>query len=145
MAPNGRTAWAHETRGEVEAITWAPDGLRIAYVVRLAHRFELRTIEGDGDHDRLLDARVRPVPPTWRPDSLALAYVGAGGRVVVYDLGHASRKSVRAAVLPWSAGRGSFRTVRTADTTRIVWMHGGRTADVFRGGPRVSVRAVDVR
>jgi len=145
MAPNGRTAWAHETRGEVEAIAWAPDGLRIAYVVRVARGFELRTIEGDGDHDRLLDTSVRPSRPSWRPDSLALAYVGAGGHVVVYDFGHASRKALRSSTLPWTRGLGSFRTIRTPDATRLVWAHAGREADVFRGGPRVSIRAVDVR
>jgi hypothetical protein len=52
-------------------------------------------IEGDGDHDRLVDAAVRPVRPSWRADSLALAYVGAGGRAVVYDLGHETRAVVR--------------------------------------------------
>ena len=33
MAPNGRTAWSHPAGGTVVAIAWAPDGLRIAYVV----------------------------------------------------------------------------------------------------------------
>ena len=68
------------------AIAWAPTGLRIAYVVKTARGSEqLRTIEGDGDHDRLLDGAVRSVAPSWRADALAVAYVGAGGRPVVYD------------------------------------------------------------
>jgi hypothetical protein len=91
MAPNGRRAWAHATGGDVAAISWAPGGLLIAYVVHTPHGFQLRLIEGDGDHDRLIDPSVRPVRPSWRADGLALAYVGAGGRAVVYDLAHRSR------------------------------------------------------
>ena len=55
-------------------------------------RYVLRLIEGDGDHDQLVDPAVRPVRPAWRADSLALAYVGAGGHPVVLDLGHDSRQ-----------------------------------------------------
>jgi hypothetical protein len=91
MAPNGRRAWAHVTRGDVSAISWAPSGLLIAYVVHVGGGFQLRTIEGDGDHDRLIDPSVRPARPSWRADGLALAYVGAGGHAVVYDLAHRSR------------------------------------------------------
>jgi hypothetical protein len=91
MAPNGKRAWAHTTRGDVAAIAWAPNGLLIAYVVHVGGGFQLRMIEGDGDHDRLIDPSVRPVRPSWRADGLALAYVGAGGRAVVYDLAHRSR------------------------------------------------------
>jgi hypothetical protein len=87
MSPNGTRAWSHPAGGRVVAIAWAPSGLRIAYVVqRGSGGTELRTIEGDGDHDRLLDAAVRRVTPTWRADALAVAYVGAGGHAVVYDL-----------------------------------------------------------
>lgn len=86
MAPGGTRAWSHPAGGRVVAIAWAPSGLRIAYVVRTASGGEqLRTIEGDGDHDHLLDGAVRSVAPTWRADALAVAYVGAGGRPVVYD------------------------------------------------------------
>lgn len=91
MAPNGDRAWAHATRGDVLAISWAPNGLLIAYVVHVGRGFQLRMIEGDGDHDRLIDPSVRPVRASWRADGLALAYVGAGGRAVVYDLAHRSR------------------------------------------------------
>jgi len=96
MAPNGRRAWTHRTPGAVAAIAWAPSGLRIAYVVRDGGRYELRAIEGDGDHDRLLDASVRPVRPAWRADSLALAYVGAAGRIVVIDWRHGTTTRVMA-------------------------------------------------
>jgi hypothetical protein len=86
MAPGGTRAWSHPAGGRVVAIAWAPTGLRIAYVVKTVRGSEqLRTIEGDGDHDRLLDGAVRSVAPSWRADALAVAYVGAGGRPVVYD------------------------------------------------------------
>ena len=92
MAPNGTRAWSHPVGGPVVAIAWAPDGLRIAYVVRRGGRFQLRTIEGNGTGDRLLDAQIRPVTPSWRADSLAVAYVGRGGRAVVYDFAHDSHR-----------------------------------------------------
>ena len=94
MAPDGHRAWARSTRGAVVAISWAPSGLLLAYVVHTGHGFQLRRIEGDGDHDLLVDSLVRPVRPSWRGDSLALAYVAAGGRAVVYDFSHRSRRVV---------------------------------------------------
>jgi hypothetical protein len=92
LAPDGTRAWSHRTRGPVAAIAWAPSGLRIAYVVRVGARFELRLIEGDGDHDELVDATVRPARPTWSRDSLAIVYVGAGGARTRYDLAHRTHR-----------------------------------------------------
>lgn len=94
MAPNGRRAWIHPVAGDVTGIAWAPSGLRIAYVVRTDGHTELRMIEANGLRDRLIDAAAGQAPPSWRADSLALAYVGAGGHAVVYDLAHASRRLV---------------------------------------------------
>jgi len=92
MSPDGTRAWSHPTAGPVVAIAWAPSGLRIAYVVRLPHRFALHLIEGDGDHDVVVDDSVRPARPVWRADSLAVTYTGAGGRRTVYDLAHRTHR-----------------------------------------------------
>jgi hypothetical protein len=99
IAPDGRRPWSHTVGGNVVAIAWAPDGLEIAYVVHAGQRFVLRTIYGDGTHDTVVDRSVRPSSPSWRADSLALAYVGAGGKAIVYDLGH-RKHSVLGAATP---------------------------------------------
>jgi hypothetical protein len=83
---DGSIAWSHPTAGRVVAAAWAPIGTEIAYVVESHGGAQLRMIEGDGDHDKLIAGSVSPVTPSWRADSLALAYAGADGRVVVRDL-----------------------------------------------------------
>jgi hypothetical protein len=127
MAPDGRRAWTRPAAGEVVAISWAPSGLRLAYVVRTAHRSELRIVEGDGDHDHLLEPSVRAVQPSWRADSLALAYVGAGGRAVVADLGRRTQRAVgpRGVVRLAYAPAGKRLAVATA---RAVYAGGSRWA-----------------
>jgi hypothetical protein len=94
MAPNGRRAWSHPAGGRVVAIAWAPDGFRIAYIVHAGHRFVLHVIYGNGINDATIDRSVRAVRPSWRGNSLAFAYVGGGGRAIVYDVGHESRHVV---------------------------------------------------
>jgi hypothetical protein len=94
MAPSGRRAWSHPAGGRVVAIAWAPLGNRIAYVVRTARRVVLHVIWGDGTNDTVIDRSVRSVRPSWRGNSLAFAYVGAGGRAIVYDVAHESRRLV---------------------------------------------------
>jgi len=86
LAPGGRRAWVHPTGGRVTAAAWSPDGLKIAYLVSSARGTALRMIEGDGSPDRLLARGVFPVRPTWRADSLAVAYVDARGRAASFDL-----------------------------------------------------------
>jgi hypothetical protein len=93
LAPGNRRPWAQETGGSVVAVSWSPDGLKIAYVVARRGGNELRLIEGDGSPDRLLVRGVRPARPSWRPDALAVAYVDARGRAAVYDLGTSTTRT----------------------------------------------------
>jgi hypothetical protein len=115
MSPSGRSAWVQQTRGVVRAIAWAPDGIEIAYVVaRPGRGNELRMIEGNGIQDRLLAAHVAPVAPSWRADSLAIAFVDGRGRATVDDLG---RGTIRPAA-PQRACAGRASTVSFAPQGR---------------------------
>ena len=111
VAPNGRHAWSHAIGGScprsdrvcgtVASVAWAPDGLRVAYVVRTdTRKLALHVIWGNGTHDTVVDRSAQGITPSWRADSLALAYVGSGGRPIVYDLGHESHRVIR-----WAAAR----------------------------------------
>jgi hypothetical protein len=93
LAPGNRRPWVHQTGGRVLGAAWSPDGLKIAYVVARRGGDELRLIEGDGSPDRLLVRPVRPVRPSWRADSLAVAYVDARGRGAVFDLSSGRRRT----------------------------------------------------
>ncbi len=123
LKPNGRQAWSHPAGGSVVAIAWAPDGLRIAYVVHTGNRFVLHVIYGNGIHDTTIDRSVRAVRPSWRADSLAFAYVGGGGRAVVYDLAHKTHRVVG------TAGAGHAFGLR-ADG------HGARAGNAEHGAAR---------
>jgi hypothetical protein len=94
LAPDGRRPWSQAARGRVVAIAWAPDAIRILYIVQTRRHFVLHVIWGNGKHDTTIDRSVRAVRPSWRADSLAFAYVGGGGRAIVYDLAHRSRHIV---------------------------------------------------
>ena len=93
LAPGKRRPWVHQTDGRVISVAWSPDGLKIAYVVARPGADELRLIEGDGSPDRLLVRRVRPVKPSWRADSLSVAYVDTWGRAAVFDLSTGLRRT----------------------------------------------------
>jgi len=112
LTPNGKRVWSQPlgVRGcprldkacdVVAALSWAPNGSRIAYLVRTpTRRLVLHVIRSDGTHDTVIDRNARPGQPSWRADSRALAYIGAGTRPVVYDLAHGSRR-----VIDWPIAR----------------------------------------
>jgi hypothetical protein len=97
-----------------------------------------------------IDRSVRPVRPSWRADSLALAYVGGGGKAIVYDLAHESRSIAgpaapitRLAFAP--AGRSlvtatpgsallNGKTVATGEIEAIGWLR-DRAAVALESGP----------
>jgi hypothetical protein len=101
MAPDGRRAWSHFVGGKVVDIAWAPDGLRIAYIVKSMHgyRWRLHVIWGNGTHSQVMDRGVVPTMPTWRADSLAFAYAayapGGRGPLLVRDLARGTLRTVR--------------------------------------------------
>lgn len=149
MAPDGRRVWSHPAHGKVVAIAWAPDAIRIAYVVRVGHRYALHVIWGIGTHDRTIDRSVRAVRPSWRADSLALAYVGGGGKAVAYDLEHdkhdvlgsaapitsvayAPRGKTLLAATPGSVLLGR-KTLATGEIEAIGWLHGRPAAALEQG------------
>ena len=157
MAPDGRLAWSHPTGGKVVAIAWAPDGLRIAYVVHVRRRFVLHVIYGNGINDTTIDPSVRAVTPSWQADSLALAYVGGGGRVVVYDVGH-RRHDVVGSATPITrvsfapAGKALLvatsdsavldgRKVATGDVEAIGWFGGRPTVALAMRSAAARVRS----
>ncbi len=121
MAPDGRRVWSHAAGGTVVATAWAPDGLEIAYIVRSGHRLALHVIYGNGRQDTTIDRSVRAVRPSWRSDSLAFAYVGGGGKAIVYDLGHERHEVLGTA----------------APVTHLAFSPGGRTLLVATPGSAI--------
>lgn len=88
LTPAGARVWSHPTTGPVVAAAWAPNPnpIYVAYVVRAAATTELRLIEGDGDHDRLIARGVAAQRPVWRADALRLWFATRDGRPGGYDL-----------------------------------------------------------
>ena len=83
--PHGHLQWT-SIRPRVSDPRWyEPSGYRVAYL----SAGTLRVIAGDGTNDHLLAAHAARVAPAWRPGAplgpFELAYVSAGGRVVLRD------------------------------------------------------------
>ena len=139
MKPNRRQAWSHPTGGRVAAIAWAPDGLRIAYLVwNQRHRFPwtLHVIWGNGTHDAVIGHSVNPVTPSWRADSLAVAYVGTDYQPTVYDFTHASSHVIRMRKLHGGVLRLAFAptgSVLAINTLRRTVLVGKRRKTIWHG------------
>jgi hypothetical protein len=149
LKPDGHQVWSHPAGGKVVAAAWAPDAIRIAYVVHAGRRFVLHLIWGTGTHDKTIDGSVRPVRPSWRADSVALAYVGAGGRPIVYDIGHRTHvvfgpaapvahlafAPVGKALLIGTPGAALLggKTIATGEIEAIGWFHGHAAAALEEG------------
>jgi hypothetical protein len=84
---DGNVIKRHRVEGTVTAISWAPIGIYITYVVRTANGSNLHLMEGNFTQDRVVARHVTDVIPSWRWDSLAIAYATVDGSVHVLDLG----------------------------------------------------------
>src|SRR6476646_8331189 len=69
----------------VTAAVWSPFPIRIAYLTEVGGHQQLHDEWGMLSHDYLVDPHVAAVAPSWRWDSLAVAYVRGDGRVVVHS------------------------------------------------------------
>ena len=79
----GTVRWPLVRKAPLADVRWAPkDGFRIAY----REGTDLRVVDGDGTHDRLLARGVGATPATWRPDTHVLAYDQGDGAVTVVDV-----------------------------------------------------------
>jgi hypothetical protein len=123
----GVTRWAI-ARPEIRFPRWyAPNGYRVAYLSGET----LRVIAGDGTGDGQLVPAVSSVAPAWRPGhDYQLAYVGAGGAVVVRDadtdrVQFVRRLPSRVVLLAWSAD--GARLLALTRRAAAVYSGSGRT------------------
>ncbi len=88
----GTVRWPLVRQAPLRDVRWAPkDGFRIAY----REGDDLRVVDGDGTHDRLLARAIGAAPAAWRPGSHVLAYDAGDGNVATTDV-----DGVDATVLP---------------------------------------------
>ncbi len=80
---SGRVAFTHRVRGRVIAASWSPLPIRIAFLEQTPSGYVMHDMWGTGSHDRRGPGLAAPVAPSWRWDSLAVAFVRANGRVAI--------------------------------------------------------------
>jgi hypothetical protein len=134
-AGTGRVVQTQRTAGPVTSPVWSPFPIRIAYLTAVGGHHQLHDEWGTLSHDYLVDRHVAAVPPSWRWDSLAVAYVRADGRVAVHNA-----TSGRTSVIPPNCGlrhptalafAPTSGLLAIADRTRL------RIVDTTGGGPDV--------
>ena len=69
--------------GRVIAASWSPLPIRIAFLAQTPSGYVMHDMWGTGSHDRRGPGLASPVAPSWRWDSLAVAFVRANGRVAI--------------------------------------------------------------
>ncbi len=84
-AGSGRVVQTQRTAGLVSAAVWSPFPIRIAYLTEAGGHRQLHDEWGTLSHDYLVDRDVAAVAPSWRWDSLAIAYVRPDGRVAIHN------------------------------------------------------------
>jgi hypothetical protein len=132
LDPRGTLRWSL-ARPDVRDPSWySPSGYRVAY----RSGEDLRVVAGDGTGDRLLVARIAPVPAVWRPaHPYQLAYVSAHARLVVRDADTGG--------MVWSgaAPAATRKIMWSADGSRLLALGRARAVVYGAGGRRIGAIA----
>jgi len=132
VEPDGTVRWSLPRPNPTDPRWEPPDGYRIAYRTGTS----MRVVVGDGTDDHLLDSRVAPTAPAWRPPvpeakltgAHVLALAKPDGRVEVIDadtrdiLWRSSRGPVPTE-LDWSVD-GSMLVAASGSTLRLFRTNG---------------------
>ena len=125
LEPDGDVRWKL-SRHDVSRPRWG--GTRVDTRIAYLSGRELRVVAGDGTGDSVLERRVAPVSPAWRPGSRhVVAYVAARQAVTVADA---------------DSRRVLWRRRVTEQPTSLEWSHDGRRLLV---GARHQVLLLDGR
>ena len=141
LDPTGNVRWTVTRPQAVRLPSWnGPDGYRIAFLAGT----QLRVVDGDGTHDRLLAARAAAVRPAWLPGpDHAVAYVAADGAVTLAAADTGARRWSRPspeqpAQLAWSSD-GTRLVVVSPHLLRVLDRAG---RELLRERPPAGSRAV---
>jgi hypothetical protein len=131
--PLGTPQWTLTRPAVSDPRWWPPLGVLVAYLSRSS----LRVVWGNGEHDRLLAARVDRVAPAWRPGVASeVAYVAATGRVAV--------RNAQTGLLSWQSPPGPkpIELGWSRDGTRLLVLERDRALVYSRLGRLVSRIAI---